>query len=264
MHNEQHAQTSFAAATETALRACEQVINISEAATADAATDVALDSVTCNPQAALGWDSRPGREFAWGDQSAMNPLQLAAAWIRDNGVFRYSLILGAIVAAFGLGWLSGSESNHARKAEALVSPQLTPAPHTSIVSKGDRLDAHVALTTTQVPARPVQQPPDTIAQLIDKYRATGSAHARVAATQGATAEHEPLGALGPVPETKPATIDGWMVRGVSDGRAVLVGPDRVWTVAQGDSVPGLGRIDTFVRWGNHWIVVTARGLISSQ
>jgi hypothetical protein len=43
-----------------------------------------------------------------------------------------------------------------------------------------------------------------------------------------------------------------------------VGPDRVWTVKPGDSVPGLGRIDTIVRWGKYWIVGTSSGLISSE
>ena len=54
----------------------------------------------------------------------------------------------------------------------------------------------------------------------------------------------------PVPDTKPTTIAGWTVREVYGEKAVLVGPDHVWTVRTGDTVPGVGQIDTIVRWGN--------------
>ena len=67
----------------------------------------------------------------------------------------------------------------------------------------------------------------------------------------------------PFPETRPDTIDGWSVRDVFGGTAVLEGPDGIWRAARGDSVPGLGRLESVVRWGNRWIVVTDRGLIST-
>jgi hypothetical protein len=65
-----------------------------------------------------------------------------------------------------------------------------------------------------------------------------------------------------VPETKPTTIAGWTVLEVRGGTVVLEGPDGVWTAARGDIVPGVGRIDSIVRWGNRWIVATASGLIA--
>ena len=34
-------------------------------------------------------------------------------------------------------------------------------------------------------------------------------------------------------------------------------------VVEGDAVPGVGRIDSIVRWGNRWIVATASGLIAT-
>jgi hypothetical protein len=77
----------------------------------------------------------------------------------------------------------------------------------------------------------------------------------------ASAEPRPL--LTPAPETRPTTIEGWTVLDVRGGTAVLQGPDGVRTVAQGDTVPGIGRIDSIVRWGNRWIVATANGLIAT-
>jgi hypothetical protein len=66
-----------------------------------------------------------------------------------------------------------------------------------------------------------------------------------------------------LPETRPTTIEGWTVREVVGGTVVLEGPDGVWRAARGETVPGVGRVDSIVRWGNRWIVATSRGLIST-
>src|SRR5262245_52496012 len=68
----------------------------------------------------------------------------------------------------------------------------------------------------------------------------------------------------PVPETKPTTIEGWTLLEVKGGTAVLKGPNGVWRATRGDTVPGVGKIDSIVRWGSRWIVATSRGLISTR
>jgi hypothetical protein len=67
----------------------------------------------------------------------------------------------------------------------------------------------------------------------------------------------------PYPETRPTTITGWALIEVVDGMAVVQGPSGVWRVRHGDTVPGVGKVDSIVRWGNRWIVATTRGLIST-
>ena len=74
---------------------------------------------------------------------------------------------------------------------------------------------------------------------------------------------QPQPRLAPVPETPPTTIPGWIVREVANGTAVVQGPNGTWRVARGDVLPGAGRVDSIVRWGNRWIVATNRGLIST-
>jgi hypothetical protein len=69
--------------------------------------------------------------------------------------------------------------------------------------------------------------------------------------------------LAPVPETRPTTIDGWTLREVVDGTAVLEGPGGVLRVRRGDSVPGVGKVVGILRWGNRLIVATSKGLIST-
>lgn len=74
---------------------------------------------------------------------------------------------------------------------------------------------------------------------------------------------EPRPQLMPAPETRPTTIEGWTVLDVHGQTAVLQGPDGVRTVSLGETLPGIGRIDSIVRWGNRWIVATATGLIAT-
>ena len=74
---------------------------------------------------------------------------------------------------------------------------------------------------------------------------------------------QPQPRLAPVPETPPTTIPGWIVHEVANGTAVVQGPNGTWRVARGDVLPGAGRVDFIVRWGNRWIVATNKGLIST-
>jgi hypothetical protein len=69
--------------------------------------------------------------------------------------------------------------------------------------------------------------------------------------------------LTPTPETRPTTIEGWTLREVVDGTAVIEGPNGVWKVTPGQTVPGVGRVDSIVRWGSRLIVATSSGLIST-
>jgi hypothetical protein len=69
--------------------------------------------------------------------------------------------------------------------------------------------------------------------------------------------------LTPTPETRPTAIANWMLREVIDGTAVLQGPNGIWRVTRGDTVPGLGRVNSIVRWGNRWVVATSTGYCTS-
>ncbi len=69
--------------------------------------------------------------------------------------------------------------------------------------------------------------------------------------------------LAPTPETRPTTIAGWTLREVVNGTAVIEGPNGVWKVTPGQTVPGVGRVDSIVRWGDRLVVATSTGLIST-
>jgi hypothetical protein len=74
---------------------------------------------------------------------------------------------------------------------------------------------------------------------------------------------QPRAKLTPWPDTRPTTIAGWTLREVTNGTAVLEGPNGVWRATRGDTVPGVGRVESIVRWGNRWLVATSSGLIST-
>ena len=62
-------------------------------------------------------------------------------------------------------------------------------------------------------------------------------------------------------QSKPAVVDGWVVRDVYRGTALIEGRMGVIEVDQGDVVPGLGRVDAIRKQDGRWVVVTPKGLI---
>ncbi|RJF70573.1 hypothetical protein [Rhodopseudomonas palustris] len=96
------------------------------------------------------------------------------------------------------------------------------------------------------------------------------APAAPAPTQVASASQDITGTVSPKPVPKPAevsrlpTVDGWVLRDVYDGGAVVVGREGTFEVYAGDPLPGLGRVDAIRRQDGRWVVVTSRGLIVAR
>ena len=64
---------------------------------------------------------------------------------------------------------------------------------------------------------------------------------------------------------KPPVIDGWALRDVYDGTAILENRRRrLVEVAPGDMLPGVGRVEGVERHGREWVVVTRQGLVTPQ
>ncbi len=60
------------------------------------------------------------------------------------------------------------------------------------------------------------------------------------------------------------TVEGWLLRDVANGGAVIEGRQGIFEVYAGDPVPGLGRVDAIRRQDGRWVVVTSRGLIVAR
>jgi hypothetical protein len=73
----------------------------------------------------------------------------------------------------------------------------------------------------------------------------------------------------PLPAPKPEvarlpTVEGWVLRDVGNGSALIEGRQGIFEVYAGDPIPGLGRIDAIRKQDGRWVVVTSRGLIVAR
>ena len=59
-------------------------------------------------------------------------------------------------------------------------------------------------------------------------------------------------------------VEGWVLRDVSNGGALIEGRQGVFEVYAGDPVPGLGRVEAIRRQDGRWVVVTSKGVIVSR
>ncbi|WP_237480095.1 hypothetical protein [Lichenibacterium dinghuense] len=138
---------------------------------------------------------------------------------------------------------------------------------------------HEAAATAQ--AKPPLPPPRVAAQPAAPSP-TGPVPAAVAAAvRPEPAKADPPKAQPPKPEpvarnevapphpqdapARPATVDGWLLRDVYGGVALVEGrAGGLREVAPGEYVPGVGEIRSIERRGRGWVVVTSRGLIQAD
>jgi hypothetical protein len=72
-------------------------------------------------------------------------------------------------------------------------------------------------------------------------------------------------AVPPKPEVaRLPTVEGWVLRDVSNGGALIEGRQGLYEVFAGDPVPGLGKVDAIRRQDGRWVVVTSKGLIVAR
>jgi hypothetical protein len=202
---------------------------------------------------------------------------------RASVTIRSSSIAGALVVAFGLGWACASIFDSNPDARLIPLDQKVDLSLGKLVSEKDARHNHRIANAAVSPApAPTESNKPKLSASAASIRPISSVAPQVHAepqsalsqnmqersspsrTLSVSGDSNPPLPLSPVPETKPTTIAGWTVREVYGEKAVLMGPDHVWTVRTGDTIPGVGRIDTIVRWGSRWIVATTAGLISTE
>jgi hypothetical protein len=174
------------------------------------------------------------------------------------------MVAAAVVASFGLGWAGGL--NWPQFASELglveVAQKETPSPRISEARSSGRIEgARKTASASDSPAIVGSIPKPSALLPAGARPPAGPASQASVVPSAVIAMRQPLVAA---PETKPATIPGWTVVDVRDGTAVLEGPDGIRMAARGDTIPGIGRVESIVRWGNRWVIATASGLIATQ
>jgi hypothetical protein len=207
-------------------------------------------------QLATGPDSTPPWDFVSPNQEEV------LALLKPGSDRKRIIVLAgcALVAGLGLGWACGTNVATFNSVTQTETPShRVPEIKSSGKSDGSRRPASTSSLQT-LPAAGAVSPAGA------KTEAAWPGAARFFVDPASTQANTPPIArepMVPVAETKPTTIEGWTVLDVRGGMAVLEGPDGIRTAARGDTVPGIGRIDSIVRWGNRWIVATANGLIAT-
>jgi hypothetical protein len=75
----------------------------------------------------------------------------------------------------------------------------------------------------------------------------------------------PVAAVTPKTEVgRLPTVDGWVLRDVARGGALIEGRSGLYEVYAGDPVPGLGRVDAIRKQDGRWVVVTSKGLVVAR
>jgi hypothetical protein len=203
--------------------------------------------------------------------------------------FYVALIVGLLATTCGVAWfilyesalpfgltsvsgLTGNRDLNPAISSGLEQSSNSPAVRTPDTQMGDRIQIHDTMVrgiarnaSAEAPQNPSMSAASTKSVSAAPLSRLASKDSIVAprrtASTGATVKEARK--LTPTPETRPTTIEGWTLREVVDGTAVIEGPNGVWKVTPGQTVPGVGRVDSIVRWGSRLIVATSSGLIST-
>jgi hypothetical protein len=169
-------------------------------------------------------------------------------------------IRGAALVA--LGWIGGLSSYHLYSSGFTISKQsVTSQKQSPALNAGQALgtekngEVAVAPTSNAVVDHPTPRRMRSKPILDQERETTGSIKQQDGVLQDR--------AVTPFPETRPTSVAGWTLRSVTEGVAILEGPYGARKAARGDFVPGLGKVDSIVLWGNRWIVATTKGLITT-
>ena len=181
---------------------------------------------------------------------------LASASTKDSAVEASVARLDAEIVALKAGlehnskMATGQLNKTSDRLDKVEKAQAEPAAKLAKLSEAvDKLRAAQASTTTAAAAVPAPA-----------KEVTGSV------PQSATAAAAPTPApAAPKSETaRLPTVEGWVLRDVANGSALIESRRGMYEVYAGDPIPGLGRVDAIRRQDGRWVVVTTKGLIVAR
>jgi len=190
--------------------------------------------------------------------------------------------LGGALATAALSHLAGSDVSRAgngklqasvARIEAEILALTSSIEHTSklglaeVTKSSERVDKLEKAQTES--AIKIVKPNESV----DKLGATPPAPA-VAVAAPPPAAQDVTGSISPAavaPAAAPKievarlpTVEGWLLRDVGHGGALIQGRRGYYEVYAGDAVPGLGRVDAIRRQDGRWVVVTTKGLVVAR
>lgn len=224
-------------------------------------------------------DEAPSIEAGTGDNVRNFPL----ATFKPAAQYRFALLAASVAIAAALGGLIGSLSTF-----GLASPKPQTADATrplqaalaqvtkEVAALKASIDASHRAATTQIskiserfdrsekaqaePAGKLAALADTVSKLEKRLTAAASAED----ITGSIPQRAAAPAAAPKDQAKPAIVQGWVLRDIYRGRALVEGRSGLYEVAPGATLPGIGRVETITQQDGRWVVVTPKGLIVSM
>lgn len=237
------------------------------------------------PATADNADTAPGKT----DKVVSFPMMIYTPWIQYR---RYAAIAASVAIALALGGLIGSASTYTLTAAA---PKADPAdPNRALQVALTQVTKDVAALKTSIETSN-KSASTQMAKLSERFdrseKAQAEPAARIAALTESVARIEKRLAAAPanttpnaavsrditgsIPErtaaaapakdqSKPAPLQGWVLREVYRGRALVENRNELYEVTPGADLPGAGKVQTITRQDGRWVVTTQKGLIVSM
>jgi hypothetical protein len=175
---------------------------------------------------------------------------------------RVTVLAFAIAVAAALGSMVGALAGAAMiRSGASDDPSMV-----ATLSKGtlSLLSADIASLKASVEAssKAAKAQAQQLAERIERMeKAADAKSAKLAEPK--TQAPETTGSIGTSKDAQRPVLQGWVLRDVFDGRAMIENRYGLYEVGPGSNIPGLGRIETIRRQDGRWVVVTPRGIIVS-
>ena len=199
--------------------------------------------------------------------------------------YRFALVAGGLAIAAGLGSVLGSLA---------ASGFLRPSPPATLASTGEagegskgtklqltefsalkaELDGATRSANAQLAKiserldrieRAQSNPSAQLSHIADTLDRLDKRGAAAPETTGSIAPATPSSAPLPPAEAKPPLLENWIVEGVHGNRAMVTNRyGAEFIVGAGSMLPGIGRVQAVKKQDGQWIVLTERGLISSN
>jgi hypothetical protein len=201
--------------------------------------------------------------------------------------------LGGALATAGVGKLMAGDSAQASTQASMKDSALEASVariDAEIVALKSSLEHNSKTTTGQINKasdrldkveKAQAEPAAKLAKLsetVDKLRAAQASTTTAAAAPapakevtGSIPQQQAAAAPAPTPTAPPKpevarlpTVEGWVLRDVANGSALIESRRGMYEVYAGDPIPGLGRVDAIRRQDGRWVVVTSKGLIVAR
>ena len=175
------------------------------------------------------------------------------------------LVTVALLASFGLGWTGGL--NWPQFASALdlvaVAQNETPSPRISEARSSGKIEGTRKTASASDSPAIVGSIPKPSALLAGGARPSASlaSQANAGPSAAAIAMRQPWWRRRK-PSRRRSPVGQLSMSGTAPPFSKV--PDGIRMAARGDTIPGLGRVESIVRWGNRWVIATAGGLIATQ